>query len=236
MIIPILNEEQAIGSCLDRLTGHGEGSLEILVVDGGSSDQTLEQIKKRGVQPLLSPPGRGNQQQYGAERARGDVLLFLHCDTRLPVDFIEQIRTTLAGKGVVAGAFQLSIDAPGIGYRIIEYGVRLRCRLFSLPYGDQALFMSRDRYLAAGGFPKQPIMEELPLLAELKKLGRVRLAPVAVVTSARRWQQHGILKTLLINQLMLLGRVVGVAPQRLASWYYMRSKGKNTTTGLHNRQ
>jgi rSAM/selenodomain-associated transferase 2 len=220
VIIPVRNEEQAIGSCLDQLSGQPD--LEILVVDGGSSDQTIARVEERGLQALVSAPGRGSQQRYGAARAGGEVLLFLHCDTRLPEDFREQIRITLAGKGVAAGAFQLAINARGMGFRVVEYGVRLRSRLLQLPYGDQALFMTGENYLAAGGFPDQPIMEELPLLAGLKKLGQIRIAPAPVTTSARRWQEHGIVKTLLINQIMVLGRTVGVSPERLAGWYYGR--------------
>jgi len=221
IIIPVLNEEHAIGSCLDRLPDCPD--LEILVVDGGSVDQTLQEITKRGCRPVPSAPGRGKQQNSGAEVASGDILLFLHCDTMLPHNFAAHVREILQQEGVAAGAFQLAINARNRGYRIIEYGANLRARILGLPYGDQALFMKKNTYFAAGGFPDQPIMEEIVLLSRLKKHGRIAIAPACAATSARRWQQHGILKTTVINQLMLAGWAIGISSERLAHWYYKDS-------------
>jgi len=218
IIIPVRNEENAIGPCLDNLSSCKD--LEILVVDGGSTDQTVRKAAQRGHRPVLSPPGRGNQQNTGAKAASGDILLFLHCDTRLPHNFTTHARHILQQEGVAAGAFQLAINAPGWGYRIVECGANLRSRMLSLPYGDQALFMKRDTYFAAGGFPDQPIMEEVVLLSSLKKHGRIITGRASATTSARRWQQHGIMKTTVVNQLMLAGWTLGVSPERLANWYY----------------
>lgn len=225
IIIPTLNEEQRIGLCLDRLLAHpARDVLEIVVADGGSSDGTVEEVRKRGLIPVTSVPGRGQQQHRGAEAASGEVLLFLHSDTALPDTFPDDIRSTLKKKAAIAGAFRLRINGRGLGFRLIEAGVQLRSTFLSLPYGDQALFMHRTAYLSAGGFPQQPIMEDIPLVHRLKKLGRIDLAPSYVSTSARRWQQHGLLKTTLINQLMLLGRAIGISPQQLARFYYPQRK------------
>ncbi|XOF34879.1 MAG: TIGR04283 family arsenosugar biosynthesis glycosyltransferase [Candidatus Electrothrix sp. YB6] len=225
IIIPVLNEEQAVGACLDLLLAHPErNSLEIVVVDGGSTDSTLQEISRRGLTPVSSAPGRGPQQHTGARASTGEILLFLHCDTALPPDFPFQTRETLQQKNVAAGAFRLHIGGRGPGFRCLEAGVNLRSRLFSLPYGDQALFMRRTTYFASGGFPGQPLMEDVALVKRLRKLGRIVLAPACVTTSARRWQQHGLLRTTLLNQLILLGSAAGVPPYRLAQWYYRKRR------------
>ena len=222
IIIPVRNEEVAIGPCLDSLADCSD--LEILVVDGGSSDQTIHEIRKRGCKPLSSAPGRGKQQHTGAKVASGDFFLFLHCDTRLPHNFSTYVRKILEQEGVAAGAFQLAINAQGLGYRIIAYSANLRSRLLKLPYGDQALFMKKETYFAANGFPDQPILEELDLLSVLNNLGRIVIAPAYATTSARRWQQHGIVKTTIVNQLMLAGWAMGISSKRLARLYYKKQK------------
>jgi rSAM/selenodomain-associated transferase 2 len=195
-----------------------------LVVDGGSTDQTLKEVVARDLTPIASAPGRGIQQHVGAQSATGDILLFLHCDTALPEKFADYIRAVLRRKNVAAGAFRLAINGPEAGLRLIEAGANLRSILLGFPYGDQALFMRRETYFVAGGFPKQPIMEDVVLVRRLKKLGKVVLAPASVITSARRWQRHGLIKTTVINQLMLLGRAGGVSSQQLARWYYKKRK------------
>lgn len=233
IIIPVLNEQQAVGGCLDRLLVRNEcnrhgGGLEIVVVDGGSTDQTLREVVARELTPVLSAPGRGTQQYIGAEASTGDILLFLHCDTVLPPDFADHVQKIMRRKDVALGAFRLAIHAQGsrqsLGFRIIATGANLRSMLLGMPYGDQALFMRRETYFAAGGFPEQPIMEDVALVAQLKKLGGIAIAPACVTTSARRWRRHGLVKTTLINQLMLLGRVGGMSPQQLARWYYKKRK------------
>jgi len=220
IIIPVFNEAAAVGPCLDRLPRSPE--VELLVVDGGSADATAAAVRARGLKPLITAPGRGTQLRAGAEAACGDIFLFLHCDTRLPPDFIVHIRSVLHRNGVAAGAFRLRIDAPDTAFRLIEAGANLRSSLLGLPYGDQALFLRRETYFAAGGFPDQPIMEDVALVRRLRQLGAVVLAPAAAATSARRWQQLGLLRVTLTNQLMLIGHAAGIPPQRLAAWYRRR--------------
>ena len=220
IIIPVRNEEGAIGACLDSLPV--TAGLEILMVDGNSTDQTLAEIRKRGQRVIQAPPGRGSQQHAGALAACGEILLFLHCDTRLPCDFAEQVQEILQEKDTAAGAFRLGIDARGTGYRIIEWGANLRSRVLQQPYGDQALFMRRTTYFAAGGFPEQPILEDVALVSRLKQQGRITIARASVRTSARRWQQRGLIRTTVVNQLMLAGRAAGIPATRLGQWYYKK--------------
>jgi rSAM/selenodomain-associated transferase 2 len=155
----------------------------------------------------------------GAVIASGDILIFLHADTRLPNGFQEQVRQTLAHPRVAAGAFHLQIDAPGKGLRIIEQAVNWRSRFLQMPYGDQALFLKRDVFWESGAFFPIPIMEDFALIRRLKRRGRIELAPGWAMTSARRWLQMGVTRTWLINQLVLGAYLVGVSPHRLARWY-----------------
>ena len=218
IIIPTRNEEKSIGSCLNRLAALSV--LEIIVVDGGSQDQTVTLARQQNVRVLVSAPGRGTQQHVGALRAKGDIFLFLHADTRLPSDCCSQLTTILQQPQVAAGAFRLAIDSPETAFRIIEWGANLRSTLLQRPYGDQALFVNRQTYFAAGGFPEQPIMEDVVLVERLKKRGNIVIANSSVITSARRWQHRGLLATTLRNQLMIAGKMAVIAPDRLARWYY----------------
>jgi rSAM/selenodomain-associated transferase 2 len=155
----------------------------------------------------------------GAGLAVGDILLFLHADTRLPRDVVQQVRQTLRPARVAAGAFHLSIAGALSGLRAIERVANWRSRLLQMPYGDQGLFLSRDLFWELGGFPPIPIMEDFELVRRLKRRGRIALAHGSARTSNRRWQRLGALKTWLINQAIVAAYYAGVPPQRLVVWY-----------------
>ncbi len=155
----------------------------------------------------------------GAEAAKGEFLVFLHADTRLPEGFDHHVRRILTESGVAAGAFQLQIDAPSARLRLIERAANWRSRYLQMPYGDQAIFLRAELFHEMGGFPDLPIMEDFQLIRRLQGEGRIVIAPAAVSTSARRWKQLGALRTTLINQLMILGFYLGFEPSRLARWY-----------------
>ena len=218
IIIPVLNEANIIRSILSRL--QDDGRIEIIVVDGGSQDNTFELAKAEGVQVILSPQkGRARQMNAGAAIATGDILLFLHADTQLPPDYLNLIKDTLAQPNAIAGAFELAIDRDSKSLRWVEIMVKLRSRWFSLPYGDQGIFLHRKVFQAMGGFADLPIMEDFELIQRLKKQGRIAIAPAAVLTSSRRWQKLGVFKTTLINQLVILGYYLGIPPKQLRCLY-----------------
>jgi len=217
VIIPTLNEAANLVATLAPL--RGVPGVEVIIADGGSTDATLALAEAAGVRVVEAPPGRASQQNGGATLASGEILLFLHADTLLPEDFAEAMRTCLAQPDVAAGAFRLGIAGEGWGLRMVERMANWRSRWFEMPYGDQALFMPRETFVTLGTFPEQEIMEDFELVRRLRKRGRIELLELSVQTSARRWQRLGVLRTTLLNQLVILGYFLGVAPARLAGWY-----------------
>ena len=216
IIIPTLNEEQNIGALADNLQGT---ACEIILVDGGSTDRTILLAQELGLRVERCTGGRAAQLNYGAACAKGRVLLFLHADTRLPQGFSLPLLQALSATDVIAGAFSLSIEHEGPALRFIALCATLRSRLLQLPYGDQAIFIAREQFDRLGGFPDLPIMEDFLFVRKAKGMGTIRILPQCVTTSARRWQRKGIVRTTLINQLVILGFFLHVPPQRLASLY-----------------
>ncbi len=225
VIIPTLNEEENLPRTLEALVANP--ALEIIIADGGSSDKTLEIASDAGVRLVQCPAGRGSQLNDGARAARSDIFLFLHADTILPDNFIIPIRKCLAKTDVVAGAFRLAIDLPGSGIRLIEKGANFRSEFFQMPYGDQGIFIRKERFEAAGGFPEIEIMEDFALMRILKRSGRIELLEMAATTSGRRWRNKGRVKTTLINQAMIIGYLLGFSPTSLASWYRSSSRASS---------
>ncbi|MGJ3248194.1 MAG: TIGR04283 family arsenosugar biosynthesis glycosyltransferase [Elainellaceae cyanobacterium] len=217
VIMPVLNEEHTIGHSVAGALA--EPNVEVIVVDGGSRDRTIEVAQDAGATVMSAPAGRALQMNVGAQAAQGDILLFLHADTRLPDGFAAEIRQTLAKTGVIAGAFQLRIDGTAPGLNLIEWGVKWRSRIFQLPYGDQAIFLESSTFQQVGGFPDLPIMEDFELIRRLHSLGTIAIAPSAVITSGRRWDKLGVLKTTVINQLIIVAYLLGVPIDRIARWY-----------------
>ena len=216
IIIPTLNEAANIAGLIEQMRGIGE--CEIIVVDGGSADDTCQ----RAIQAdrvLNSPPGRARQQNLGAEECRGDVLLFLHADCRLPSTALDAIRQALADDRVVGGCFEQRLDARGVRYRLIEWGNAWRVRLFKLAYGDQAIFVRRAVFESLGRFPELPLMEDVFLMKRLRRAGRFVLSPDRLTVSTRRWQRHGVIRQTLRNWTLLSLALCGVSPDRLARFY-----------------
>ncbi len=224
VIIPTFNEERVIEQTLESLADLKQ--VEVIVADGASTDATTEIVRRMGVRVVPVRRGRGRQMNAGAGLARGEVFLFLHADTRLPRGFPEHVWSTL-NRGAIAGAFRLRLDHEQSGLRWIEWGVNLRSHYRQMPYGDQGLFVRSELFHRVGGFPTWPLMEDYELCRRLQKQGRIRLAPAAVISSARRWLKLGLCRTTLINQLCIAGFHLGVSPERLERWYSYR----NCSTG-----
>ncbi len=222
VIIPALNEAQHITPTLASLS-QARG-VDILVVDGGSRDQTRALAQAQGAAVLSSSPGRARQLNAGAAAAAGQILFFLHADTLAPPGYDTLIRQALSRPGVSAGAFSLSIANAAASLRLISALANRRSRWLQLPYGDQGLFLPSSLFRALGGFPDLPLMEDVVLVRRLRRHGRILTLPQTVVTSGRRWQQLGVVRTTAINQLMLLGFAWGIAPSTLARLYRHRAK------------
>jgi rSAM/selenodomain-associated transferase 2 len=218
IIIPVLNEAEQIEATIFPLLQNP--NVELIVVDGGSEDQTVKLLHSLEIQVILSTEkGRANQMNTGATVATGEILLFLHADTRLSEGYREAINQTLSDPTVIAGAFELAIDGAEKSLRWIEKMVNLRSHFFSLPYGDQGIFLKASVFREMGGFAPMPIMEDFEFIQRLKKRGKILIVPQPILTSSRRWQKLGVWRTTLINQLMIIGYYLGISPDQLARWY-----------------
>lgn len=222
VIIPALNEAENIGEALLSI-GH-ENNIQVIVADGGSQDNTVSIAESLGAKVINVLPPRSRQMNEGAAEAVGDVLIFLHADTRLPKNFDRLVLGSLAQPGIAAGAFELRIDDPTPGLRLIERVANWRSRCLRTPYGDQGIFMLKRVFHSAGGFSDFPIMEDFELIRRLRKKGKIITLPAPVLTSSRRWQNFGILKTTLINQLIVIAYYMGIPPNTIAR-LYRRKKG-----------
>jgi hypothetical protein len=217
VVIPALNEEKHLA----RTIPHAQTpDMEVIVADGGSHDQTVALARQAGATVVHCPQGRARQQNQGAQAARGQVLLFLHADTRLPPDFGAQMFDLLLDPTVVLGAFHFKTDGAHWAMPWIEWAANARSRWLKMPYGDQALFMRKARFDQIGGFPDVPIAEDLFLARRMRHLGRVALAPGRAVTSGRRWRGLGIVRTTVINFGIAAGCLIGMDPKKLAPLYH----------------
>ena len=215
IIIPVLDEERRIGERLAELRELDE----VIVVDGGSRDRTVESARAfAGVHVEWAPRGRASQMNHGARLAGGDVLLFLHADVSLPPGAKMQIENVLADARTVAGAFRTWHVADDGRSAPWLHLADLRSRYSGLPYGDQAIFVRREAFWKAGGFPEQPLMEDLELSRRLRRLGRIAIVSSSVRVSGRRFLAHPLRDTLFVNAFPLLYRL-GVPAASLARLY-----------------
>jgi uncharacterized protein len=217
VIIPALNEEHHIAATL-RAVGQSP-CHEVILVDGGSADATAQRAREAGVRVLSSKPGRSRQMNAGAAAAEGASLLFVHADTLLPAGLPGMVARTLCAPGVAAGAFRFRIAGSFAGKSFIEWTTGLRSRWLQRPYGDQGLFLTRALFEEMGGFADLPIMEDYEFSARLRQRGRIVTVDEAALTSARRWQTLGVVRTTLRNQWMLAAYHLGVSPKKLAIRY-----------------
>jgi hypothetical protein len=216
IIIPALNESAQI---LAAIQSARKGlPLEVIVVDGGSRDETAQIATKAGATVIQAPRGRAAQMNAGAGISRGSHLLFLHADTRLPDGYSVHIRRIL-NDSAVAGAFRFGIAQPFSGRRLIEWMTNFRARKLQMPYGDQAIFIRRKDFIEMDGYKSIPIMEDYDFIRRLRRRGRIVIADAVALTSSRRWLELGVPLNTLVNQLVIAGYHCGVTPEKLAKFY-----------------
>lgn len=228
IIIPVLHESIIINNTLDYLYNiNTKVNFEIIVVDGSEENDTLNAINHEQVIKISSPKGRGIQMNMGAKLATGNIFLFLHADTFLPVKGLEQIYYSLKQKDIVAGAFDLGINSKKNFYRIIEKTASIRSRLTRIPYGDQAIFVKKDYFFRIKGFQEIPIMEDVDLMRRIKKRkDKIIILPSKVFSSSRRWETEGVLYGTLRNWMLMLNYLMGISPDKLAVFYKYKTVKK----------
>ena len=216
VIIPTLNEAEQIAELITSTRKLGE--CEIIVVDGGSTDETVSKAVEADL-VITSSPGRAHQQNLGAEKSSGEILIFLHADCSLEPGALEAIETALQDEKVIAGCFHQCIDSPGLAYRLLELGNGLRVRIFKWMYGDQGIFLRKKDFKKLGGFPPLKLMEDLYFSKELKKHRRIRIVSPPLHVSARRWKQNGIFRQTFRNWMLILKAHTGWTPDELKKFY-----------------
>lgn len=216
VVIPALNEEERIAAAV-RSAREG-GAAEVFVADGGSSDRTLARAREAGATAIVCPGHRGGRMNGAAAAATGDVLLFLHADTVLPIGACRAVEESIR-RGVVFGGFRIRFAESAPRLRLASALINLRTRLSGCPWGDQAQFVRSDLFRATGGFADAPLMEDYELALRMNRSGRTVLLPLYVTTSGRRFLEKGVLRTALTNWSIVAGWRLGVPPARLARWY-----------------
>jgi len=219
IIIPVLNEAENIAAALDALAPFPARNAEVIVVDGGSTDETAALAKPLADFVISSAPGRATQMNNGAAAARGDVLLFLHADTRLPPDADRLVTDSLSKSGRAWGRFDVAIESSHPLLGIVAASMNARSRLTGIATGDQAIFVTREAFNAVGGFPDIALMEDIELSRRLKRLSRPLCLTARVTTSGRRWEKRGVVRTILLMWRLRLGYFLGAKSEELARRY-----------------
>ena len=219
VIVPALDEGERIAATLDALANLRALGVEVIVVDGGSRDATVQRARLRADRVIPAPRGRASQMNAGAEKATGDVLLFLHADTRLPSDADHVVLNALERSGRAWGRFDVKIEGRHPLLVVVGALMNLRSRLTGIATGDQAIFVKRDTFQAVGGFPAIELMEDIALCKRLKRVGRPHCLRQRVVTSGRRWEEGGVIRTMVLMWRLRLAYFFGADPAELARQY-----------------
>jgi len=219
VIVPTLNEAPGGLECLQALQGLRRAGHEVIVVDGGSGDDTCALAEPLADRVHRAARGRARQMNAGAALATGDVLLFLHADTRLPPDAPGAVAAGMRRSGASWGRFDVRLSGAHPLLRAVGALMNVRSRLSGIATGDQAMFVRRERFLEVGGFPDLPLMEDVALSRALRRYGRPLCLRERAVTSSRRWEQRGILRTILLMWRLRAAYALGADVQRLARVY-----------------
>lgn len=218
IILPTLNEAQGIGATLDALQPLRKRGCELIAVDGGSADSTTKRCKSKADLVIEAPRGRASQLNAGVAQARGGTLLFVHADTLLPPDADRLVVSALSG-GAEWGRFDVRIVGKSRMLPLVAALMNLRSRWTGIATGDQAIFVQRSVFQAVGGFPEQPLMEDIELSRRLRSRSRPACLHQSVLTSGRRWDENGMWRTILLMWWLRWSYWRGVSPEHLARLY-----------------
>jgi len=219
IVIPVLDEARGIEGCLRALAPSRRDGCEVLVADGGSSDDTVALASPQCDGVIAAPRGRAVQMNAGAAQASGDFLLFLHADTRLPPEGVRSVRDGLSGGRAQWGRFDVRIEGASRWFPLIAALMNLRSRVTGIATGDQAIFCTRSAFGAVGGFPELPLMEDIDFSRRLLRFGRPLCIREPVQTSGRRWERHGVWATIVLMWRLRLAHFCGASPAALARRY-----------------
>lgn len=216
-VIPVLNEAKGLHGLISRLV-HLEAD-EIVLVDGGSIDGSREILQESGLEWIRSEPGRAIQMNAGSSRIKSDIVLFIHADTEITSSDIEVVRKVMRDSQYAAGRFDVRLSGGAVAFRLIESMINLRSRLTKISTGDQCIFVRRSVFDEMGGFPNQPLMEDIEISKRLKRLGGIACLHEKVITSSRRWQRFGIFRTVVLMWRLRLLYWLGGDVQALVQMY-----------------
>jgi rSAM/selenodomain-associated transferase 2 len=222
IVVPVLNEASGVVQALEPLAVYRARGHQVIVADGGSNDATPGLARSYADRLVNAPRGRAAQMNAGAREAVGDVLLFLHADTRLPANADRLIAAALATRRARWGRFDVTIEGRSSGLAMVAAMMNWRSRVSGIATGDQAVFVARATFESVGGFPPIALMEDIALSRRLKRVSAPACLRERVITSGRRWDRDGLLRTILTMWSLRLAYFVGVAPARLAKIYYGR--------------
>ena len=226
IVIPALNEQRSLVPLLDDIAAL-RTAVELIVVDGGSTDDTCDVARRGGARVVGAERGRGIQLRTGGLHATAPMLCFLHADVRIPQQARRTLETIAHAGEHGAWAFRLRIDGARRAYRAIEWSANTRSSLLGLPYGDQGLVISRSRYDAVGGYSDLPIMEDVAIARVLRRTGGITLLPASLLVSPRRWERDGALRRSIRNAWLLTRYLTGTAPSVLSRRYRPHSLARD---------
>jgi rSAM/selenodomain-associated transferase 2 len=218
IIVPILNEGERLPQLLQMLEAlHAD---EVIIVDGGSTDGSDQLLSESSIHWIKSNPGRAIQMNNGAVLCRSDILLFLHADTEITQAALIHVRDAMENPSIVGGRFDVTLSGAHPAFRLIEFMMNLRSRLTKISTGDQTIFVRREVFESLGGFPDQPLMEDIEFSKHLKGAGRIACLRDKVITSSRRWEKHGVMNTIVLMWKLRFFYWRGVSPDVLVKMYH----------------
>lgn len=217
IIVPVLNEENGLSVLLPSLAN--QENAEVIVSIGECKDGSLDLANRFCSKVISTNSGRANQMNEGAKAASGQILLFLHADSRISKNVAGKIAEVCRRPGVIGGALRLRIDSPRFSLRLIGWGANQRARYLNLPYGDQGIFIRKEVFEEIGRYPETPFMEDLQLVRKMARRGKLVILDEEILTSARRWEKYGVFRTTGTNLLLVSLYFLGFAPATLKRWY-----------------